>query len=113
MYRIAVATSDGVTVNEHFGKAKFFRVYELDGSGYRYAETRDAVEACQHRRTHSETDFDRVISLLSDCQALFVQKIGEGAAAYLISRNVRVFEVNSSVDLLLKKVISDNLFEGK
>ncbi|MGN1090040.1 MAG: NifB/NifX family molybdenum-iron cluster-binding protein [Huintestinicola sp.] len=113
MYRVAVATSDGVTVNEHFGKANFFRIYELDSSGYRYVETRDAVEACQHVRTHSETDFDRVISLLSDCQALFVQKIGEGAAAYLISRNVRVFEVNASVDLLLKKVISDNLFEDK
>lgn len=113
MYRVAVATSDGVTVNEHFGKAKFFRVYELDGSGYRYAETRDAVEACQHRRTHSETDFDRVISLLSDCRALFVQKIGEGAAAYLISKNVRVFETDEAIEPLLKKIISDNVIEDR
>lgn len=113
MYRVAVATSDGVTVNEHFGKANFFRIYELDSSGYRYVEARDAVEACQHVRTHSETDFDRVIALLSDCKALFVQKIGQGAAAYLISKNVRVFEVNASVDLLLKKVISDNIFDDE
>ncbi|MBQ8176353.1 MAG: dinitrogenase iron-molybdenum cofactor biosynthesis protein [Oscillospiraceae bacterium] len=109
MYRVAVATSDGISVNEHFGKAKFFRIYEFDDSEYQYIGIRDAVAACQHRRTHNETDFDRVISLLSDCCALFVQKIGEGAAAYLISKNVRVFEVNAEIEPLLKKIIADKL----
>lgn len=109
MYRVAVATSDGVSVNEHFGKANFFRIYTLDDKVYEYIEVRDAVAACQHTRTHNETDFDRVISLLSDCCALFVQKIGNGAAAYLISKKLRVFEVNGEIDSLLKKVIAEKL----
>lgn len=109
MPRVAAATSDGISVNEHFGRASFFRIYDLDDSGYRYVETRDAVAACQHKRTHSETDFDRVIALLSDCDALLVQKIGEGAAAYLISKNVRVFEVSADIDPLMKKIIADKI----
>ena len=109
MPRVAIATTDGVSVNEHFGRANFFRVYQLDGDSYQYIDTRDAVAACQHPRTHSQTDFDRIIDLLSDCDALFVQKIGEGAAAYLIEKNVRVFEVNGEIEPLLKKVISDGL----
>ena len=109
MARLAVATSDGFTVNEHFGHAKFFRVYDINQSGYDFIEVRDAVAACQHRLGHDTTRFDKIIELLSDCDALLVQKIGEGAAAYLIERGVRVFEVSGSIDGVLKKFIADRI----
>ncbi len=109
MARLAVATSDGFTVNEHFGHAKFFRVYDINQSGYDFIEVRDAVAACQHRLGHDTTRFDKIIELLSDCDALLVQKIGEGAAAYLIEKNVRVFEVSGSIDAVLEKFIADKI----
>ena len=115
MAKLAIATGDvgiseiNATVNEHFGHAKFFRVYETDDTGYRYIETRDAVAACQHSLGHDTTRFDKIIELLSDCDALLVQKIGEGAAAYLIARNVRVFEVSGTIDAVLKRFISDRI----
>ena len=109
MARLAVATSDGFTVNEHFGHAKFFRVYDINQSAYDFIEVRDAVAACQHRLGHDTTRFDKIIELLSDCDALLVQKIGEGAAAYLIAKNVRVFEVSGSIDAVLEKFIADKI----
>ena len=107
MAKIALASRDGVDVNEHFGRAAFFRIYELSADGYTFLESRDAVAA----RTHSKTDFDSVIELLSDCDAILVEKIGEGAAAYLISKGMRVFEVSGSIDGVLNKLIEDKLFE--
>ena len=80
MSRIAVASTDGVNINEHFGKAVFFRIYEIKDDTYSFIYLRDAVAACQHAPSHNQTDFDRVIELLSDCDAVFVSKIGEGAA---------------------------------
>ncbi len=109
MARLAVATSDGFTVNEHFGHAKFFRVYDINQSGSDFIEVRDAVAACQHRLGHDTTRFDKIIELLSDCDALLVQKIGEGAAAYLIAKNVRVFEASGSIDAVLEKFIADKI----
>ena len=109
MSRIAVATRDGQNVNEHFGQAKFFRVYELSDEGYEYIELRDAVAACQHSLGHDTTRFDKIIELLSDCDALFVEKIGVGAAAYLIEKGVRVFEVSGSIEGLITKLIADKL----
>ena len=109
MARLAVATSDGFTVNEHFGHAKFFRVYDINQSGYDFIEVRDAVAACQHRLGHDTTRFDKIIELLSDCDALLVQKIGEGAGAYLIARDVRVFEVSGSIDAVREKFIADKI----
>ena len=70
---------------------------------------RDAVAACQHQLGHDTTRFDKIIELLSDCDALLVQKIGPGAAEYLIRKNVRVFEVSGSIDAVLKKFISDKI----
>lgn len=109
MPKIAVATSDGFEVNEHFGHAKFFRVYDLGESDYTFLQVRDAVAACQHQLGHDTTRFDKIIELLSDCDALLVQKIGPGAAEYLIKKNVRVFEVSGSIDAVLKKFIADKI----
>ena len=109
MARIAAASGDGITVNEHFGHAQFFRIYDISEDGYSFMETRDAVAACQHSLGHDTTRFDKIIELLSDCDALLVQKIGDGAAAYLIEKNIRVFEVNGSIDAILKKFISDRI----
>jgi predicted Fe-Mo cluster-binding NifX family protein len=84
-------------------------VYDINQSGYDFIEVRDAVAACQHRLGHDTTRFDKIIELLSDCDALLVQKIGEGAAAYLIAKNVRVFEVSGSIDAVLEKFIADKI----
>ncbi|MBE6873267.1 NifB/NifX family molybdenum-iron cluster-binding protein [Ruminococcus sp.] len=104
MAKVAVATSDGFTVNEHFGHAQFFRVYELNDDGYEYAGIRDAVAVCQQALGHDTTRFDKIIELLSDCDAVLVNRIGEGAAAYLIERGVRVFEVSGTIDAVLTRL---------
>ncbi len=109
MSRAAVATSDGFTVNEHFGHAKFFRIYELGEETYTFKEVRDAVAVCQQSLGHDTTRFDKIIELLSDCDAVLVNKIGEGAAAYLIGRGVRVFEVSGSIDAVLNSFIARKL----
>lgn len=110
MSKIAIASTGGREVDEHFGHAKFFRIYELSGDSFSFTEVRDAVAACQHSLGHDVTHFDKIIELLSDCDALFVQKIGQGAAAYLIERGVRVFEVSGEIDAVLKKINESKLF---
>ena len=109
MPRIAAATANGFTVDEHFGHAKFFRVYDISENGHEFVEVRDAVAACQHSLGHDTTRFDKIIELLSDCDAILVQKIGEGAAAYLLARGVRVLEVSGSIPAVLDRLVTDKL----
>ena len=109
MAKVAVASSDGVNINEHFGRAAFFRIYELSENCYDFSELRDAVAACQHKHEHSHTNFDSIIELLKDCDAVLVGKIGEGAAAYVISKGLRVFEVSGSIDGVLSYLINEKI----
>lgn len=110
MLRIAVASSDAKTINEHFGHATFFRIYDVTGSGeITYIETRDCVAACQHIHSHSQTDFDRVINLISDCGAVLVSKIGDGAAGYVISKGIRTFEAAGEIEAVLAELAADGI----
>jgi len=35
-YEIAVASSDGKVVNQHFGKATNFLIFEVEGDNFKY-----------------------------------------------------------------------------
>lgn len=110
MSKIAIASTDGINVNEHFGRAAFFRIYEIDAEHHHLIEIRDAVAACQQKRVHDKTNFDLTLELLSDCEGILVSKIGDGAAAYIISKGIRVFEVSGSIDAVLDKLVIDKVF---
>ncbi|MFT3951213.1 MAG: NifB/NifX family molybdenum-iron cluster-binding protein [Oscillospiraceae bacterium] len=109
-HRVAVATTDGKVVNEHFGRAKFFTVFDIGENGIVFAERRDTIAVCREF-SHNESDFDKVIKLLGDCEAVFVAKIGYGAAAYIIQKGLRVFEAPGFIEDVLQKVIDDKLLE--
>ena len=112
MPRAAIATTDGKVINEHFGRAKAFHIVELTDNSYSFVETRE-IEPCCHEQDHNESDFDKVIELLSDCDGVFVSRIGTVASAYLISHGLRVFEAPGFIEDVMNKVISDRLFDIK
>jgi predicted Fe-Mo cluster-binding NifX family protein len=110
-HRIAVASSNGRFIDTHFGHAERFDVYELDGEGSSFVETRDARSACLGRG-HDESAFEGTLALLSDCEAIFVSVIGYGAAAYLNGKGMRVFESPYfAIPDVLDKVRTEGLLE--
>ncbi len=108
MSRIALATTDGKFINEHFGRAKVFYIVDISNDGYTYLEKRQ-VEKCCNNGEHNESDFDNVINVLTDCDAVFVSRIGLEASAYLISKGLRVFTAPGFIDDVMKKIIEDKV----
>lgn len=111
MAKIAVASTDGIYIDEHFGRAAFFWIYERTETGYEFVEARDAVAVRQHVREHNKSDFDRLIELLSDCEAVFVNRIGQGAADYLIKKGVRVFEASGRIELVFQQALERKIWD--
>ncbi len=110
MPRVAVASTDGKYINEHFGRAKAFYIVDLSENGYSYVETREVSPCCKNH-DHNESDFDKVINTLSDCDGIFLSRIGAIASAYLISHGLRVFEAPGFIDDVMNKVISEKFLE--
>lgn len=72
---VAVATKGGGRINEHFGHAKEFQVYELSTEGAKFVGHRRVDLYCQGG--YGEEDaLETVIRAIQDCTAVFVSKIG-------------------------------------
>jgi predicted Fe-Mo cluster-binding NifX family protein len=107
-YRIAFAGA-GEYVDQHFGSARYFQVYDIADSGnHEHVETRTAQAQC---RGNCEGGFDHLLQILNDCDAVFVSKIGQSAAAFMISHGKRVFEASGKVEDILAKLAEGNLLE--
>jgi predicted Fe-Mo cluster-binding NifX family protein len=100
--RIAISTSDGKTIHQHFGKTKEFHIVSIDETEYNFIETR-TVDPCCNNFSHHEESFDNVLKLLGDCEAVVVGKIGPGASDYLTSKGMRIFETVGYVDDILNE----------
>ncbi|MEJ2158150.1 MAG: NifB/NifX family molybdenum-iron cluster-binding protein [Desulfobacteraceae bacterium] len=82
--RFAVASTDGIHVNEHFGKAKRFLIYDA-ADQLSWVEERRTEPLSIGDRDHpfDPVKFQRIASRLKDCAKVYVTQIGETPAAML------------------------------
>ena len=86
--RIAVASSDGIVVNQHFGRARSFYVYQMNDKKVEFVEKRIGRPFC-HGGEHDDEDLQDAIDLLSDCKEVYVLEIGAGAEDALTERGIQ------------------------
>ncbi|GHU68668.1 hypothetical protein AGMMS49983_21570 [Clostridia bacterium] len=99
--KLALATTDRLTVYTHFGHASEFHIVNVyDDDSYEFTETRYVARACTGG-THDENAFDAILLAIKDCDAVVVAQIGPGAAEYVLQRNIRVFEAPGAVEKII------------
>ena len=106
--RVGFATTDGSLVNEHFGHAEFWDVYDI-GTEADFVETRKVKAECS---CHNKKVFDDMLNTLKDCQVLFVAKIGEEAAYHVIQSGRRVFEAAGDLYQITKQLIDNHILDS-
>ena len=101
MVKIAVATNDGKIIDEHFGRAKSFQVFEVEDTGdFRFIEERNIIPHCPGD-PDVDHSADAAVKQLTDVDAVFVSRIGPGAAKSLEDRGIRAFALSGPVDRAL------------
>jgi predicted Fe-Mo cluster-binding NifX family protein len=111
-HRLAFATSDKLTVYQHFGNARGFEIVDIENDTYEFVEYRKVTPPCDGG-AHSESAFDAVLEALTDCEAIVVGKIGPGAAEYLASKGIRVFEAPGVVENIVATIVKKKLLPEK
>lgn len=85
--RIAVASQEGLAVSEHFGHAKRFFIYELDGETARLLEQREVSHYCLGGSS-DKSALAQILDTIADCQAVLVAKIGDGPTEKLAAKGI-------------------------
>lgn len=108
--KVAFATTNGISVDEHFGRAGTFAIYDLDDKGYRFVEMRKfadgrdtAVEQTKGKGKTHDALVEKKVDKLVDCKIIYLIEIGGPSASRLIRKGimpVKVKEVVSIADSL-------------
>jgi len=133
-YKIAIASTDGMAINAHFGSTETFLIVLVDddGSFQQLGRTKPATvllhQAAEHPALgqdtsscgsgsscksqgggcgggHDETKINEKIVQILDCRCLLCKKVGAGVKKQLEKKSIAVFEIDYKIEAALKKII--------
>ncbi len=88
---VAVATKGGGRVNQHFGHAKEFMIYEVTATKVQFVGHRKVAHYCQGGYGEEAT-MEGILSAIADCKAVLASKIGPCPQKELEKVGIRVVE---------------------
>lgn len=112
--KVGFATTDGIHVDEHFGRSGRFAIYEIDEKGFNltemrvFADCRDLkVETTKNMGEVHEEAVDMKVKKLTDCSVIYMTEIGGPAAARLVKNGIMPIKVRegTKIEELLEKFL--------
>jgi nitrogen fixation protein NifB len=99
-YRIAVTSRSGRLVDQHFGHATVFRIYQMEGQNFSLLEERNAAQYCQGTENcYAQTDMrERIIKILQDCDGVLTMRAGHHAKESLAKYDILPVESCDSIE---------------
>lgn len=111
---IAVASSDGIVVNKHFGRASKLYIYIISGEELKLLEMREVTPVC-NGGNHDDIQLEENMKIIADCDYLLVARIGNGAVQAAAKYNIDAYEIpgiiEESIDQLIRYIKIKELFK--
>lgn len=122
---IAAVTDDGITISQHFGRAKFYEVVSLENGKVVKRERREklghqnfAQEEHHHQQGEhglDEHSHDKHVSMaeaIKDCQILLVRGMGNGAYQSMLQLNIKPVVTDiKDIDEAVQAVINNSIID--
>lgn len=99
---VAVASYEGMLVNEHLGEAKELYVFEETKNGFRLKEQRKTPPP-----GYGNKRWEELATMLNDCRAILVSGVGPKPMEILKKGEIRVVQMTGLIDTGL-----DHVFKG-
>lgn len=123
-YKVAVATSDGKTVDSHFGHVQSFLIFEVDEESGKAEDIgeRDVTAACSggfcggvqsgsdsgcgghNGAGEGHSQMDEIAKALSDVDYVLVARIGPHAIRALAKYNVTAYDIVLPIEEAIAKI---------
>lgn len=96
MLKVAFATDDRVSVNQHFGAAAGFAIYALDGEHARLVEV---AEFPPEAMDGNENKLAEKIGGLAGCAAVYCLAVGGSAVRQLLASGVQPVRIDGEMPI--------------
>jgi nitrogen fixation protein NifB len=103
---LAVATKGGGVVNQHFGQAQEFWIYEAAPGWAKFVGTRSVDRFCQGPSEcfEHESVLERTVRALADCAAVLCSRVGPEPRHALAAAGIESVEVHDLIDKAVAEV---------
>ena len=103
MLKVAFASTDRTRVNQHFGAAEGFVIYEVTPES---AKLVGVAEFAEEAMDGNEDKLVAKVDFLAGCAAVYVMAIGASAIKKLMAKGIQPIRVNEvdAVDDLLREI---------
>ncbi|MBQ1661413.1 MAG: hypothetical protein II054_02815 [Treponema sp.] len=123
--KVAIASSDGINIDLHFGQAKQFAIYELESGHFAFLENRDAPNSEQASDDTSPSGCgggfgggcgggngcgssggpaSPRVELLLDCRSIVAAQVGQNVRRQFERNAVSVFDIELPIQEALEKL---------
>ena len=117
IYRIAIASSDGINVDTHFGHAFSFIIADVNERTGEVTEVgeRDVSPACEGHSCggHQGRNMGKIADTLKDVRYVLTARIGPPAAAELGRYGIDVFEGVGSIEQRIRELIGFRILNSE
>lgn len=100
---VAVASYEGLLVNQHLGEAEQLYVYRETPNGYKLVETRETPKPGS-----GSSRWNNLAETINDCRALLVGGIGPSPSSIIARSGIKIIEMTGLIDDGL-----DAVYKGK
>ena len=122
-YNIAVASTDGINIDKHFGTSDSFIIIRINDDGTYEKLGERIVEESQNNNNsnistncgeggcghscggHNDQAIQKKVEAISDCRCVLCFECGQGSERQLGKNNISVFAVSLKLDEALKIII--------
>jgi predicted Fe-Mo cluster-binding NifX family protein len=124
-YKVAAVTDDGITISQHFGRAMYYEVLNVENGKIVKRERREKMghhNFAQEEHHHSseqhgfdESSHNKHVSMadaIKDCKILLARGMGAGAYQSMLQLNIKpiVTEIRN-IDDAVKAVIDGTIID--
>nr|AAC45519.1 NifX [Methanococcus maripaludis] len=101
--KVAIASTDGVNVNMHFGAATHFFIFEIKDNVAEFLEFRG--NPTKHIKDHTDR-WNYALELLKDCGAIFCSRMGDHPKSVLEGKGMKVVMTGNTLKDALKEFLT-------
>jgi len=102
--KVAVASSDGKFINQHFGHASEFLIFSLKEDAFDFLERIRTKPYCNWGE-HDDNELEEAVKKLLGCDIVIASQIGPGAREVLIEHGIEPLQQHGFIEDVLSGIL--------
>ena len=106
-YRVAVASKSGINVDQHFGHAEEFYIYDCTDGNISLLEKRNVKKYCTGVEDCGEKEdkISSIINTINDCSAVIAMRAGDEPIRKLAEKGIVLYQMYESILKGIEKIL--------